>query len=245
MDNAAYINIAKQSGLLRELNIIANNMANAGTVGFKRESVVFAEHIKAASGGVSSNDTYHSISMGHLGGHVTHFDGGEMRLTRGDLDVALEGEGFFRVEAPGGERLTRAGNFLTNQDGIVVTHSGYPVLDEAGGQIQIPQDTKLLVVSLDGTLSADGAELGRFGVVTALPTDLKRTGDNLWEATQGSVPVENVRILQGFLEGSNVQPVAEIARMIEVQRQYDAGQKIMDMEDERVKSVVSTLKRLT
>lgn len=245
MDNASYINIARQSGLLKELSTIANNMANSGTVGFKRESAVFSEYIKAAGDTAGAGSDHYSLSIGRLGAHVNHFESGELRQTGGTFDLALDGEGFFRVETPNGERLTRAGNFLTNQDGIVVTHSGNAVLDEAGGQIQIPQDVNIVAIGRDGTISADGVELGRFGVVTALPQDLSREGDNLWVANQGSIPVEAPQIVQGFLEGSNVEPVAEIARMIEVQRHYDAGQKIMDMEDERVKSVISTLKQLT
>lgn len=244
MDNAGYINISRQSGLLKELTTIANNIANAGTVGFKRETAVFSEYVNSLRGGLSGNENVHSLSMGRLAAHVSHFESGELRKTGGNLDLALDGEGFFAVETPAGERLTRAGNFLTNQEGIIVTPGGYPVLDDAGGQIQIPQDVSALTIGADGTLSADGVELGRFGVVTASPLDLSREGENFWSAAQGVVPIENPRMLQGFLESSNVEPVAEIARMIEVQRYYDAGQKLMDMEDDRIKSVVSTIRQM-
>ncbi|MGJ8562367.1 MAG: flagellar hook-basal body complex protein [Alphaproteobacteria bacterium] len=245
MDNASYINISRQSGLLKELNTIANNLANSGTVGYKRETAVFSEYVNSLHNKGGSVDNEHSLSIGRLAAHVSHFESGELRLTGGNLDVALDGEGFFRVETPAGERLTRAGNFLTNQEGTIVTPGGYAVLDDAGGQIQIPPDVSTLTIGPDGTISADSVALGRFGVVTASPLDLSREGENFWSARQGVVPIEDPRMLQGYLEGSNVLPVAEIARMIEVQRYYDAGQKLMDMEDDRIKSVVSTVRQMT
>lgn len=244
MDNSTYINISRQSGLLKELTTIANNMANSETVGFKREAAVFSEYVSRLQGGVGGSNEAESVSMGRLAAHVSHFESGELRMTGGSLDLALDGEGFFRIETPRGERLTRAGNFMTNQDGTIVTPGGLPVLDDAGGQIQVPPDAASLTVGPDGTISSDGVEIGRFGVVTASPLDLSREGENLWIANQGADPVENPRMMQGFLEGSNVEPVTEIARMIEVQRYYDAGQKLMDMEDDRIKSVVSTIRQM-
>ena len=149
------------------------------------------------------------------------------------------------VETPEGQRLTRAGHFMTDNQGTLINHEGLPVLDDAGGRIQIPQDVNILAIGGDGTMSADGVELGRLGIVTALPQDLVRQGNNLWDSQRGVVPVETPRIIQGFLEDSNVEPVAEIARMIEVQRYYDAGQKLMEIEDDRIKSVITTVRQNT
>ena len=236
--------LSRQSGLLKELNIIANNLANINTTGFKREGAVFTEFVQAAGGEALADDARHSLSIGRLGAHVSDFDEGEIKKTGGTLDVAIEGDGFFLVETPGGQRLTRAGHFLTNQEGTIVMPSGFAVLDDAGGQIQVPQDVNQIVIARDGTISGDGQELGRLGVVTAEARTLFRTGENLWEAREGFAQIEAPNVLQGFLEDSNVQPVAEIARMIEVQRHYDAGQKLLEMEDERIRSVISTARQL-
>ena len=244
MDNAGYINIARQTGLLRELDVIANNIANSGTVGYKRESSVFTEYVNSLKNQSSLDALESSVSMGRLGAHVSHFESGELRRTGGTYDIAIDGEGFFLVGTQQGDRLSRAGNFQTDNNGILVNFAGDPVLDNAGGQIQIPQNINRLVIGPDGTLSADGLELGRIGIVTAPVETLVRSGDNLWATTDGFEPVIAPRVLQGFLEGSNVEPVVEIARMIEVQRYYDAGQKIMDMEDERIKSVVTSIRQM-
>lgn len=245
MDNSTYISLSRQSGLLKELSVIANNMANANTTGFKREGAIFTEYIKSAAGETPTSDPRHSLSMGRLGAHVSHFESGELRRTAGTLDVAIDGEGFFVIETPQGERLSRAGHFMTDNEGTLVTPEGLAVLDDAGGRIQIPQEVNLLAIGGDGTISADGTELGKLGIVTATAETLSRDGGNLWSADEGFIPVETPKLLQGFLEDSNVQPVAEIARMIEVQRHYDAGQKLLEIENDRIKQVITTLRQLT
>ena len=245
MDNATYISLSRQSGLLKELSVIANNMAYADTTGFKREGAIFTEFVKSAEGRSAIDNPRESMPMGRLGAHVSHFETGDLRQTGGTLDVAIDGEGFFLVETPQGERLSRAGHFLTDAEGTLINASGYAILDEGGGRLQIPQEVNLLAIAGDGTVSADGVELGKLGLVTTNPQDLERQGDNLWSSEEGYVPVENPRIVQGFLEDSNVQPVAEIARMIEVQRAYDAGQKLLEIEDERITSVVTTIRQLS
>ena len=245
MDNPTYVSLSRQSGLLKELSVIANNMANAGTTGFKREGAIFTEYVKSAGSAKSSDSPRESMSMGRLGAHVSHFESGELSQTGGTLDVAIDGEGFFLVETPQGERLTRAGHFSTDNEGTLINTSGYAVLDDSGGRIQIPQEVNILAIGGDGTISADGVELGKLGLVNANPQELSREGDNLWVAENGYAPVEEATFVQGFLEGSNVQPIAEIARMIEVQRAYDVGQKLLEIENDRIESVITTIRQLT
>lgn len=245
MDNSTYISLSRQSGLLKELSVIANNMANADTTGYKREGAIFTEYVKSVGSAHPSDNPRESMSMGRLGAHVSHFESGELRRTGGSLDVAIDGEGFFLVETPQGERLSRAGHLMTDNEGTLINATGFAILDDAGGRVQIPQEVNLLAIAGDGTISADGVELGKLGIVTAVPQDLSREGDNLWSAANGYVPVDDPQVIQGFLEDSNVQPVAEIARMIEVQRAYDAGQKLLEIENDRIKSVITTVRQLT
>ena len=116
------------------------------------------------------------------------------------------------------------------------------MLDEGGGEIVIPFEARSIGVSADGTLSVDGAPVARVGLVTVEDqTRLFREAGVLYRAEGGTVPVEDGRVVQGFLEQSNVSPVAEMARMVEVQRAYEYGQKLMDQEDERIRLVVRTL----
>ena len=152
---------------------------------------------------------------------------GSLQETGGTLDLAIEGDGYFTVMTPAGERLTRAGAFTRNADGVVVNMDGHPLLDEGGGEITIPFEAKSVGVSADGTLSVDGAPAARIGLVDVEDqTRLFREAGVLFRADAGTVPVEDGRIVQGFLEQSNVSPVAEMARMVEVQRAYEYGQKL-------------------
>jgi flagellar basal-body rod protein FlgF len=236
-DNPSYVMLSRQSGLLKELRTIANNIANAQTTGFKKEGALFSEYVSALDG----KDP--SLSIGRLGAHYSEFAQGTLNATGGDLDVAIEGEGFFLVESANGERLSRAGHFMRNVDGLLVNPDGMPVLDEGGGQVQIPFEASKIVISPDGTISADGNAVGRLGVVTAPQETLIREGANLWIAREGHQPVENPSVAQGYLEASNVEPVSEIARLIDVQRSYEAGQTLLEKEDERIEQVIRTVRQ--
>ncbi len=247
MDNSAYINLSRQSGLLREMSVIANNIANISTTGFRREGVVFSEYVQQIGArpeaGSIAKEFARNVSMGNAGAHFSDFSSGGLEQTGGNYDFAIDGEGFFLIDTPGGERLSRAGRFMTDGDGMLVTIDGNNVLDEAGAPIQIPPNVRLVAVAGDGSISADGNPLGKMAVVTAPPEALQRSGGNLWQVKDGQ-DFENLqtpRILQGFLEGSNVEPIIEIARMIEVQRAYEAGQKLLDIDDDRIGKVIRTI----
>jgi flagellar basal-body rod protein FlgF len=236
MDLAGYVALTRQSGLAKELQSVANNVANLSTTGYRREGVIFAEEVRALplEGG--------SVAMTAARARYTDTLQGALQETGGGLDLAVEGDGYFTVLTPGGERLTRAGAFTRNGEGVVVTMDGHPLLDEGGGEISIPFEAKVIAVAADGTISVDGAPAAKIGLVdVADQTRLFREAGVLFHAGDGTVPVENGRVLQGFLEQSNVNPVAEMARMVQVQRAYEYGQKLLDQEDARIRLVVRTL----
>ncbi len=235
MDNAGYIDLSRQSGLLREMNAIANNIANINTVGFRRESVLFAEHVKA----LGADDP--SISIATMDRRYVDFTEGEIATTENPLDVAIEGEGFFLIEGSDGPRLTRAGSFSLNAVGEIITAGGRRVLDEGGGALVIPAQAGSIAVAADGSITADGQAVGRFGVVTADPASLVREGDNLFRADGGYETSTTARVRQSALEGSNVSAVSEIARLIEVQRTYEMGQKFLQDENDRIMRTVREL----
>jgi flagellar basal-body rod protein FlgF len=236
MDLAGYVALTRQAGLAKELQSVANNIANLSTTGYRREGVVFAEMVEAlpVEGG--------SVAMTAARGRYFDELQGSLDETGGALDLAIEGEGYFTVMTPAGERLTRAGAFTRNGDGTVVNREGHPLLDEGGGEIAIPFEAKRIDVAADGTLSADGEPVARLGLVTVDDeSELFREAGVLFRADGPTTPVEDGRVLQGFLEQSNVNPVAELARMVEVQRAYEYGQKLLDGEDERIRLVVRIL----
>lgn len=237
MDNAGYVSLQRQAGLLRELSSVANNIANADTAGYRRESVIFAEHIKALEDGDPS------LSIATLDHRYVDFRQGEIRQTSGALDFAIEGDGFFLIETDNGPRLSRAGAFRLNESGELINSEGRRVLDESGGSITIPQGAQHVAAGKDGTISADGQPVGRLGIVTAKPAFLVREGENLFRAEKGYTTVADPHVSQFAIEGSNVSPVAEISHLIEVQRAYESGAKFLSDEHERIRNTVRELSR--
>jgi flagellar basal-body rod protein FlgF len=229
MDNTSYVALSRQTGLMRELNAIANNIANINTTGFRREGALFLEQIDkldAEGEGVAVATT--------TSRHYIDLNEGEIKSTPNPLDFAIEGEGFFVIETPQGPRLTRAGSFSLNGNGEIVTIDGKRVLDESGGAIVVPLEAVNIAAAPDGSITADGQVVGKLGVVTAEPSMLIREGDNLFKAEEGYTPAAEARVRQNAIEGSNVSAVTEIAKLIEVQRTYEMGQKFLQTDDERV-----------
>ena len=237
MDHTGYITLNRQSGLLREMQIVAHNIANAATTGYRQEGLVFAEHIQRL-------DDAPSVSMAHASARGVSMVQGALTETGGAFDLAVEGDGFFMVATPNGDRLTRAGNFASNADGDLVTQAGHRVLDAGGAPVFVPPFAQDFSVASDGTVSADGVPLGQIGVFRPVNSQsMTREAGALFDANGDVEPVETPRILQGFLEGSNVDAISQLTRMIEVQRAYEMGQSFLDAENERIRSAISALTR--
>ncbi len=224
---------------MREFSAIANNIANSSTTGYKAERAVFSEFIARTQRGAAVNG---STSIGRLAAHVSDFSDGGLRHTGGTLDLAITGEGFFQVQLDDGVGLTRAGHFLTDDIGRVIDPAGNAVLDVGGGEIIIPPDAATISVASDGTLSIDGEEFAIVGVVRADPISLSRLGGNYWQSAE-TEPVETPTISSGFLEDSNANPVLEMARMVSVQRFYDAGQSLLEIDNKRLETLAQTLRQ--
>ncbi|MCC6000551.1 MAG: flagellar hook-basal body complex protein [Pararhodobacter sp.] len=236
MDNAAYVTLTRQSGLLREMQALAHNIANLSTTGYRREGVLFSEFVRRLEGDEAT------LSMAAANARQTFLDQGALTQTGGTLDLAIEGDGFFLLETPAGERLSRAGHFLRSAEGDMVNPDGHRLLDAGGAPIFVPADAGPIGIARDGTLSAGGEPLAQIGLVRpANPAELRREGGTLLEATGDLLPAEDSVLHQGFLEDSNVNPITEMARMIAVQRAYEAGQSFLEREDERIRGVIRTL----
>ncbi|MEB8387662.1 flagellar hook-basal body complex protein [Rhodobacteraceae bacterium KMM 6894] len=234
METSGYTTLTRQSGLMHEMQVVANNIANAATTGFRQEGLVFAEHVKRTGDGPS-------VSMATANVHHTSMLQGALTQTAGTLDFAIEGDGFFLIETPQGERLTRAGGFSVSGEGDLVTNDGFRVLDAGGAPIFIPPDATDLNVSSDGTISSDGLPLAQIGLVAPLDTvGLIREDGVMFRSEAGYDPVLDGRVLQGFLEGANVDPISQMARMIEIQRAYEMGQSFLETEDKRMRTAMQT-----
>lgn len=241
MDNALYVGLSRQLTLRRELDIVANNIANANTTGFKVEDLmVRTEQAKPAK----TLDGASPVKFVLDSGVARDFTQGAMTKTGGDFDLAIEGQGFFRVQTAAGDRYTRDGRFTTNPQGQLVTQGGYPVLDEGGGPLNIDPTLGPVSIGKDGIVTQGAIRVGRLAVVR--PDNLAsmaKDGDNLYRNTTNTTlqPAPDAVVHQGMLEASNVQSVIEITKLIQVQRAYESVSKMMDNTSELSRTAVERL----
>jgi flagellar basal-body rod protein FlgF len=217
------------------MQVVANNIANAATTGFRQEGVIFSEYVMPVRDGSSL-----SMGQGNVGN--TSFAQGMLNQTGGTFDLAIEGDGFFLIETSQGERLTRSGAFSPNAEGDLVTMNGERVLDAGGAPVFVPSDAGVISISGDGTISANGDLIGQIGLFQ--PNDassMVREDGVMFRADDGYVPAETATMLQGFVENSNVDAITQLARMIEVQRAYEMGQSFLETEDQRVRQAIDSL----
>lgn len=236
MEAGIYTTLTRQSGLMREMQVVAHNIANISTTGFRREGVIFSEYVKRMEDGPS-------LSMAL--GNARHMDLRQAGLsqTGGTFDFAIQGEGFFLIETPQGQSLTRAGSFMPNAEGELVNPDGHRLLDAGGAPVFVPPDVASIALSTDGTLSGNGQPIAQIGLwQPGDPLKMTHAGGTIFKSDTVE-PAESTTILQGFVEDSNVNPISEIARMIEVQRAYEMGQGFLEKEDERMRGVIQTLGR--
>lgn len=236
MDSAGYVALSRQSGLMREMQEVANNIANLSTEGFRREGVIFAEHMVAVPEG-------EALSMGSASARLVDLGQGDLTQTGGRFDFAIRGEGFFLLDTAEGQRLTRAGAFTPGPTGELMTDDGARLLDEGGSPVTVPAGATDVTLAADGTLSAGGQAFARLGLwQPADPQALKHVAGTRFDG--GAVePAAGATLVQGALEDSNVNAVTEVARMVEVQRAYEQGQGFLDREDQRMRGVIDTLGR--
>lgn len=236
MDNATYATLARQSGLRKELHTIAHNVANASTKGFQREALIFSEVL------VNTGDRESTLSMAAARSRVTDQTQGQLLQTNGEFDFAIEGSGYFLLETDEGLRITRNGSFSTNANGELVSADGARLLDLGQSPIFVPNDAGAVHVSSDGTISIDGDPLTQIGIFEAAdPLNMRREAGARFYVEGEITQLEAGALVQGFIEESNVNPVLEISRLIEVQRAYENGKNILDSEDDRVRNVIRTL----
>jgi len=243
MDNSLYVGLSKQIVLQRQMDIIANNIANSDTAGFKVESLAVAEDPQAPAvtfGGPAP------VKFVMPNGVLRDFGQGALRKTDSPFDLAIEGQGFFKVNSPQGERYTRDGRFRMDETGRLTTANGSAVLDDGGGEITLSPEKGQVTISPDGTISQGTERIGKLGVYTFdnLST-LEKVGDNLMQNTsnQAATPATAARLRQGMLESSNVNPIVEITRMIEVSRAYESMAKMMDSQADLSTQAVQQLGR--
>ena len=250
------------TGMLNEqyrMDIMSNNLANADTVGFKKEgstsqaySEVMAVKIKDTTEDPNTPKRLGNMSLGvKIGETYTDFSQGSLRDTGNTFDLALSGDGFFNIEFTNkaGEtstKYTRAGNFTLTKDGYLTTKVGDYVLGE-NGRIQLSTTAGNTVIMEDGSIYQDDELVTKLKITEFEDTNyLTHYGESMWDAKEGAVADDAIdfRIHQGYVEMSNISVVTEMVNMISIQRQYEANQKLITTYDESLEKSVNQIGRV-
>jgi flagellar basal-body rod protein FlgF len=250
MENAALIGLSRQIALGHELDVIANNIANLNTTGYKADNAVFEEFLmpRASDGQFRSADRRISYVQDRATWH--DFRPGPVTQTGSPLDIAIDGDAFLVVQTPRGERYTRNGALQIDSAGQLVTSEGYAVLGDSGPiQFQITDNN--ISISADGSVRVreggnnrtDSAR-GQLRLVQFEQTgQLQKDGSSLFAAPNGMAPqpAQKVRVVQGTLEQSNVRPVVEMARMVEITRSYTQIASLLQQHSDMRRNAIDKL----
>ncbi|MGJ3230305.1 MAG: flagellar basal-body rod protein FlgF [Oceanicaulis sp.] len=243
MDNAMLVGLSRQLTLRRAMDVAANNIANAQTNGFKAERVMLEHDLTSRARHVDGPDRVAFVDEWAMG---RDFQQGALERTGRPLDLALQGEGFFMLETPAGERFTRDGRFTVNPDGELTAADGARVLDDFGQPVRVDPNAGPVTISDDGVISQAGLPGQRIGTVRFEQLGLlEKVGDNRFAAPDDAERVFEAmpQVLQGHVEASNVRPIAEITRMMEVSRSYASVTKMIRDTDELSRKAIERLGR--
>lgn len=231
MDNSIYITLSRQMALFRDMEVTANNIANADTPGYNAEKLMFSDYLVKDTNRRKDAYAHDAISYRDTAN-------GSMKQTGNPFDLAINGDAYFQVQTPLGVRFTRAGNFQVDLEGTLVTADGYQVLGADGGQITIPQNAINVAINGMGQITADGDEVGQVGLMQFQNEQaMTRLGNNLYTSTETPQPATADRAFpgqaiasmsQGFLESSNVTAVTEMVRVMNVSRSVSNTAKFIE-----------------
>ncbi len=232
------------------MDILANNAANVNTVGFKEDRIFRLPESQKNVWENPDGSTLEGMSLNTISilpiGTYTNFDQGSLNLTGNDLDMGLEGEGFFSIQTEDGVQYTRKGNFTLNADGILTTQEGLPVLGK-NGQIQI--DGNQVTVAPDGAITVDGVTVATLAIVNfARKNQLMKTGDSLVKPVSPDVEEiseDSVSVRQGFIEASNVDAIKVMTEMVDALRGYESYQKVLSSMNEITTKTANEVGRLS
>ncbi|QDH25866.1 flagellar basal-body rod protein FlgF [Neokomagataea tanensis] len=241
MENTTYIALSKMDAQQRAMSVIATNMANASTVGFKREDVLFSDYLSQQR---ATHQPAGAESEAYTQDRATYRDvqQGDLQQTGNALDLALGGQGYFQVQTANGVRLTRAGKFEQQADGSIVDESGNALLDRAGRAIKIPAGDQNISISSDGVLSTESGDQAQIAVVSVADENaLKAEGGHLFATSQPTQPVAQPHMAQGMLEGSNVQMMSEVTKMLDIQRNFQFMAQFINAEATRQQNAIDKI----
>ena len=249
MQNTLLVGLSRQVVLERQMDVVANNIANINTNGYKADRSMFQEYLATNAHEDNFVPSDRRISFVQDRATFHDFTPGGTEETKNPLDVAIDGKAFLVVQTPAGERYTRDGNLQINNQGQLVTTSGYQVLGNSGPIVFQPTDKAINIASdgnvsvLEGTSRIDSIR-GKLRMVSfAQAQSLLKDGGNLYSAPAGSAatPDTTSKLRQGFIEKSNVNSVVEMGRMIEITRTYSQIASMLQNQSDLHKSAIEKL----
>jgi flagellar basal-body rod protein FlgF len=243
MDTPGYVILSRLGAQQRATDVLAHNIANADTPAYRAHRPVFAEQVEAQRG-VGGHASGRKVA--YALDRATWREGGQgpIASTGNPLDIAIRGEGWFVVETQGGERYTRAGRFTLDADRRIVDAEGRPVLGAAGTPIGFAANDTRIEIQGDGTVRSENGVIGRLRVVRfADEQAMKPEGDSLFQAEEAPTPVERPTLVQGAIEGSNVNSVIEMVRLTAELREFQFAAQFMEREGERLSGAVERILR--
>lgn len=237
MENSIYIGLSRQMALSRDMEIIANNVANMNTPGYRGQNLVFEEFISDPKG------TDDPLSFVNDRGQYEVTKPGPVSATSNPLDIALNGPGFIGIETLDGRTVyTRAGDFTMDAEGNLLTSAGYSVAGAGGGAVTIPADSSEIKIDANGYISNQNGQIGQIMIVEFEDLQaLRPLGNNTYETDAAPVDATKTVVKQGYLEGANVEPVLEMTRLIEVSRTFQQLQQTLQSEHERLRNAIQKL----
>jgi flagellar basal-body rod protein FlgF len=248
VENSSLVGLSRQMALRRELDVVANNLANIGTAGFKAEQVKFSEYMMpVASAEIFPSNRDKRLSYVEDRMTWQDFSAGPIQITDNQYDLAVDGDAFFAVQTPEGVRYTRNGQFQIDTQGTLVTNEGYPVLSNSG-PIQFADTETAVTFGPDGTISTDQGPRGRLLLtVFADPQSLASVGSSLFRSDDAGTELQPGRggVKQYAVEKSNVQSVVETTRLIELSRSYQSMAKMLERNDELRSTAIERLGSVT
>lgn len=235
MENSLLIALSRQMVMQRHMEVIANNIANASTPGYKGEQLMFVEFL-------AETETGETVSYVQDLAVARDFSEGDLTQTGNSLDVAIHNEGWFVIDKPDGTVYTRNGHFTLNEKGQITTTGGYPVLSTDGTPITLGVEDQNFKISADGTISTPNGIKARLDIVK-FPEDaeLSKTGETLFTTDATPEPATEAKVVQGMLESSNVRPVVEVTNMIWALRSYQAATEVTVNEDGLLRKTIEVL----
>lgn len=238
MTTSTGVSLSYQSALKNQLDVVANNIANMSTSGFQGSQPIFGEFMVQ----VGNDGT--QISYVEDLGTLRNIAPGPLSFSGNQLDVGLQGEGYFVVEDAGEFLYTRNGSFRLDESGRIITSSGAAVLDEQDNPIVIGPDESVIDISRDGAVRTENGEIAKLRIVTfGNQQDMQALGDSLFTTQQAPIAAADTEVVQGMIEGSNVIAITEMTKMIEILRSYQAANNLITSEEDREEQAIEILTR--